>query len=133
MVRLRRVRIDAPGWTRRRAGKGFVYLDVQRVRVGVHVGDVMLGPNGDLLGHSVNVAARLQQLAKPGAVLVSMDVRRAVRGRLQQRLHAAGVAQLDKMAEAIEIASAGADGFHVSFDMDVVDPQVAPGVGTPAT
>lgn len=35
------------------------------------------------------------------------------------------------MAEAIEIASAGADGFHVSFDMDVVDPQVAPGVGTP--
>ncbi|MDC7122165.1 DNA topoisomerase IB [Cellulomonas fimi] len=33
MVRLRRVRIDAPGWTRRRAGKGFVYLDVQRVRI----------------------------------------------------------------------------------------------------
>lgn len=78
-------------------------VERQRVRVGVHVGDVMLGPNGDLLGHSVNVAARLQQLAKPGAVLVSMDVRRAVRGRLQQRLHAAGVAQLDKMAESIEI------------------------------
>ncbi len=78
-------------------------VERQRVRVGVHVGDVMLGPNGDLLGHSVNVAARLQQLAKPGAVLVSMDVRRAVRGRLQQRLHAAGMAQLDKMAEAIEI------------------------------
>jgi adenylate cyclase len=78
-------------------------VERQRVRVGVHVGDVMLGPNGDLLGHSVNVAARLQQLAKPGAVLVSMDVRRAVRGRLQQRLHAAGVAHLDKMAEAIEI------------------------------
>lgn len=78
-------------------------VERQRVRVGVHVGDVMLGPNGDLLGHSVNVAARLQELAKPGAVLVSMDVRRAVRGRLQQRLHAAGIAHLDKMAEAIEI------------------------------
>lgn len=33
MARLRRVRIDAPGWTRRRAGKGFVYLDVERVRI----------------------------------------------------------------------------------------------------
>lgn len=30
MVRLRRVRIDAPGWTRRRAGSGFWYLDVDR-------------------------------------------------------------------------------------------------------
>ncbi|QGQ19766.1 DNA topoisomerase IB [Cellulomonas sp. JZ18] len=33
MVRLRRVRIDQPGWTRRRAGKGFVYLDVDRRRI----------------------------------------------------------------------------------------------------
>lgn len=31
VVRLRRVRIDSPGWTRRRAGKGFSYLDVDRV------------------------------------------------------------------------------------------------------
>lgn len=78
-------------------------VERQRVRVGVHVGDVLQGPNGDLLGHSVNVATRLQQLATPGAVLVSMDVRRAVRGPLQQRLHAAGVAHLDKMSETIEI------------------------------
>lgn len=35
------------------------------------------------------------------------------------------------MAEAIEIALAGAEGFHVSLDMDSVDPQEAPGVGTP--
>ncbi|WP_028047143.1 DNA topoisomerase IB [Cellulomonas sp. URHE0023] len=33
MVRLRRVSIDSPGWTRRRAGRGFVYLDVARERV----------------------------------------------------------------------------------------------------
>ena len=35
------------------------------------------------------------------------------------------------LAEALEIASAGTDGFHVSLDMDSVDPQEAPGVGTP--
>ncbi|MDM7855951.1 DNA topoisomerase IB [Cellulomonas alba] len=33
MVRLRRVRIDSPGWTRRQAGRGFVYLDLDRSRI----------------------------------------------------------------------------------------------------
>jgi arginase len=35
------------------------------------------------------------------------------------------------MAEAILIATEGADVFHVSLDMDAVDPREAPGVGTP--
>ena len=34
------------------------------------------------------------------------------------------------MEEAIQTAAQGSDGMHVSFDMDVVDPTVAPGVGT---
>lgn len=37
----------------------------------------------------------------------------------------------DVMNEAIRIASDGTAGFHVSFDMDSVDPAEAPGVGTP--
>ncbi|MBX3429236.1 MAG: hypothetical protein KF779_06620 [Hyphomonadaceae bacterium] len=78
-------------------------VERKRVRVGVHVGDVMMTKTGDLLGHSVNVAARLQQLARPGAVVVSLDVRRAVRGKLAQRLHPAGAVHLDKMAETIDI------------------------------
>ena len=37
-----------------------------------------------------------------------------------------------KVAEqAIEMASAGTGGVHVSFDLDVCDPAIAPGVGTP--
>jgi len=39
--------------------------------------------------------------------------------------------QRSVMEEAIQIASAGTAAFHVSFDMDVVDPREAPGVGTP--
>jgi arginase len=35
------------------------------------------------------------------------------------------------MQEAIEIACAGTAGLHLSLDMDSVDPQEAPGVGTP--
>jgi arginase len=35
------------------------------------------------------------------------------------------------MEEAIRIATNGTSGFHLSFDMDSIDPDVAPGVGTP--
>jgi arginase len=35
------------------------------------------------------------------------------------------------MEEALQIVSAGTGGFHVSLDMDSVDPQDAPGVGSP--
>jgi len=35
------------------------------------------------------------------------------------------------MEDAIRIATAGTEGFHLSFDMDSVDPDEAPGVGTP--
>ena len=33
MARLRRTSPDQPGWTRRRAGTGFVYLDEHSVRL----------------------------------------------------------------------------------------------------
>lgn len=34
------------------------------------------------------------------------------------------------MEEAIRIAGDGTDGIHVSFDMDAMDPEIAPGTGT---
>ena len=40
-----------------------------------------------------------------------------------------GIAEV--MARAIRIATSGTAGFHVSYDLDVCDPTVAPGVGTP--
>ena len=73
-----------------------------KVRVGVHLGDVVVQPNGDLLGHGVNVAARLMARSDPGSVLVSADVRRTIRGPLAERLVSRGSLQLDKMTETIE-------------------------------
>jgi arginase len=40
-----------------------------------------------------------------------------------------GIAEV--IEKAITLASAGTGGIHVSFDMDVCDPSIAPGVGTP--
>ena len=39
----------------------------------------------------------------------------------------------DIMAEAIKITSEGTRGIHLSFDLDVLDPQYAPGVSTPVS
>ncbi len=36
------------------------------------------------------------------------------------------------MKEALDIVTKDTDGFHVSFDIDCIDPRLAPGVGTPA-
>jgi adenylate cyclase len=73
------------------------------VRVGVHLGEVRVAEDGDLLGHGVNVAARIQALAFARTVLVSADVRRAIRGPLADRLQPRGVARLDKMDETLEL------------------------------
>ena len=57
-----------------------------KVRVGVHLGDVVVQPNGDLLGHGVNVAARLMAQSLPGAALISGAVRGSIRGPIAERL-----------------------------------------------
>ena len=49
-----------------------------RFRIGVHVGDVMVR-GGDLLGEGVNIAARLQMLAEPGAVCISGEAHQYAR------------------------------------------------------
>jgi adenylate cyclase len=39
------------------------------LRDGVHLGDVEVQPSGDLLGHGVNVAARLMACSDPGSAV----------------------------------------------------------------
>ncbi len=78
------------------------------IRIGIHLGEVIVEANGDLLGHGVNIAARLQQRAMPGAMIVSQDVRRSVRGEPADMLKPLGAIKLDKMSERITIYGFGA-------------------------
>jgi adenylate cyclase len=42
-------------------------------RIGVHLGDVVEEADGDLMGDGVNIAARLEGVAEPGAICLSED------------------------------------------------------------
>ena len=53
----------------------------QNLRVGVHLADVAVAADGDLYGDGVNVAARIQEIAELGEVVISQDVWRQLRGR----------------------------------------------------
>ena len=49
-------------------------------RVGIYVSDVVEESDGDLMGDGVNIAARLEGIAKPGAICLSEDAYRQVSG-----------------------------------------------------
>jgi adenylate cyclase len=48
------------------------------VRIGIHLGDVVVQPNGDVLGDGVNIASRLQAFAEPDTICLSDVVYRDV-------------------------------------------------------
>ena len=60
------------------------------LRVGVHLGDVAVGSDGDLYGDGVNAAARIQEAAEAGQVVLSQDVWRQLRGRSEFRFQSLG-------------------------------------------
>lgn len=52
------------------------------LRIGVHLGEVLIEKNGDIHGDGVNVAARLEGLCAPGEILLSGAAWEQVEGRL---------------------------------------------------
>jgi class 3 adenylate cyclase len=72
-------------------------------RVGIHVGDVVEESDGDLMGDSVNIAARLEGIAKPGAICLSEDAYRQVKGRLDLKVSDLGPTQLKNIAEPVHV------------------------------
>ena len=74
-------------------------------RVGVHLGDVVEEADGDLMGDGVNIAARLEGICKPGAICLSEDAYRQVKGRLDLAVTDLGPTQLKNIAEPIRVYS----------------------------
>src|SRR5580658_1205981 len=75
-------------------------------RVGIHIGDVVEEADGDLMGDGVNIAARLESVAKPGAICLSEDAYRQVKSRLDLKVSDLGQVELKNIAEPIRVYSA---------------------------
>jgi adenylate cyclase len=74
-------------------------------RIGIHLGDVVEESDGDLMGDGVNIAARLEGVCEPGAICLSEDAYRQVKGRLDLPVTDLGPTQLKNIAEPIRVYS----------------------------
>src|SRR6516165_6521303 len=74
-------------------------------RVGIHVGDVVEESDGDLMGDGVNIAARLEGVAKPGAICLSEQAYWQVKSRLDLKVSELGETRLKNIAEPIRVYS----------------------------
>src|ERR1700735_2340232 len=72
-------------------------------RVGVHLGDVVEESDGDLMGDGVNIAARVEGVAKPGGICLSEDAYRHVKSRLDLQVSDLGPIQLKNIAEPVRV------------------------------
>ena len=77
-------------------------------RMGINVGDIIID-RGDIFGDGVNVAARLEGLAKPGGICISDDAHRQVRGKFDVTFEDAGERQLKNIARPVRV-------FRVALD-----------------
>ena len=78
-------------------------------RVGINLGDVVL-VDGDVYGDGVNVAARLEQLAEPGGVMVSGTAYDHLQGKLDWPLDFAGEQQVKNISRPVRIYRLRLDG-----------------------
>lgn len=81
------------------------------LRIGVHLGDIYFYEN-DALGEGINIAARLQSFARPGAICFSQDVYNQVLNKIDFRADKLGklsLKNINKEIHGYEIVSANAE------------------------
>ncbi|TMG98530.1 MAG: hypothetical protein E6H71_05710, partial [Betaproteobacteria bacterium] len=69
-------------------------------RIGVNLGDIMVDAN-DIAGDGVNIASRLESLAKPGGICVSSAVREQLHGQMDMAFIDIGEQQVKNIARPI--------------------------------
>jgi adenylate cyclase len=72
------------------------------LKIGVHIGDVV-HRGGDVYGDGVNIASRIEPVAGPGGICVSMDVERQVRNALEARFEKLAPTDLKNISVAMDL------------------------------
>jgi adenylate cyclase len=70
-------------------------------RIGINLGDIVIEPDGDILGDGVNIAARLEQLADPGGICVSEAVIHGLRAGFPTAIQDLGPQRLKNIADPV--------------------------------
>lgn len=86
-----------------------------RFRIGVHLGDVIEKEDGTVYGDGVNIAARLQAIARPGGVVISGATQEAVRSRLAANFEDLGDQQVKNMPYDVRAVRVDANGVGVAL------------------
>jgi adenylate cyclase len=80
-----------------------------KLRIGINLGDIIIEDDGDVFGDGVNVAARLEQMADPGGVLISGKIYEEIEGKIHRRFETRGEQQVKNLARPVKVyALAGA-------------------------
>jgi adenylate cyclase len=69
-------------------------------RIGINIGDVIVDGT-DIFGDGVNIAARLEQAAEPGGIMVSQGVREQLANKLDATFEDAGEPQLKNISRSV--------------------------------
>jgi adenylate cyclase len=72
-----------------------------RLRIGLNLGDVIVGQDGDLYGDGINIAVRLEGIADPGGILISEKVYSEVEGKLDVGFEDRGDQQLKNISKPV--------------------------------
>ncbi len=72
-----------------------------KLRIGVNLGEVIVGADGDLFGDGINIAVRLEGVADPGGILISEKVYSEVEGKLEVGFEDRGDQQLKNISKPV--------------------------------
>jgi TolB-like protein/class 3 adenylate cyclase/Tfp pilus assembly protein PilF len=72
-------------------------------RVGIHLGDVMVENDGDLMGDGVNIAARLEGIADPGGICLTNAAYEQVRGKIAEEFIDLGDKELKNITRPMRV------------------------------
>lgn len=74
-----------------------------RLRIGINLGDLLVGDDGDVYGEGVNIAARLESIAEPGGVAISAKVHQEIDGKCRYRFADRGEIALKNIARPVRV------------------------------
>ena len=82
--------------------KGKVEFDRIEIRIGIHLGDVMVADN-DMYGDGVNIASRIEAITEPNRICISADMYNQVKNKTDLRVYRIGEMQLKNIPNPVEI------------------------------